>query len=276
LSVPHSNHLQAAPAPPPQPRPAPAGRGVPRFTAAVTTCAARLDTYLPRTLASLRDGGFAFPRLFADGVGHARAAELQRATGCPVTARDPAIRTAGSWVLALYELYLRDPAADRFAVFQDDLECARNLRPYLERVPYPPKSYLNLMTFRSNEDAVRGRPVGFHESAPLNTRPPVLYHGRPLQKGEGAVALLFDRAAAVELLSSRHLAMRAQDPHRGWQLIDGGVVESLNQAGFREHCHFPSLVNHVGARSSIGHPPFPPALTYREGLDALTLLQGDV
>jgi hypothetical protein len=263
----------ATPAPAPGPRPAGApGRLL--WAAGVTTCAARLDTLLPRTLASLAAGGFPAPRLFADGVGHARAAELEARTGRPVTARDPAVRTAGSWVLALYELYLREPAAARYAVFQDDVEVLANVRQYLERVPYPPKSYLNLITHLDSEAAVAGRPVGWHEGALLRTHPPQLHHGRPSQKGQGAVALVFDRAAVVELLSSRHLAARPRDTQRGWRRIDGGVVESMNRAGWREMVHQPSLARHLGARSSIGNPPFAAARTYREGADALDLLGG--
>lgn len=261
-----------APRPPARPTPAPPRRPV-AWAVAVTTCAARLADLLPRTLASLAAGGFDRPRLFADGVTHARAAELERATGCPVTARFPAVRTAGSWVLALYELYLRDPAAQRYAVFQDDVEVMRNLRPYLERVPFPPKSYLNLITQLASEEAVRGRPVGWHEGAVLAASPPQLFHGRPSQKGCGACALVFDRGGVVELLSSRHLVARPQHQHRGWQAIDGGIVESLNRAGWRELVHAPSLCTHVGGRSTMGHRPFPRPSTYREG-DALDLLKG--
>jgi hypothetical protein len=275
----HDSYASAAP---PRPAPAPATPARPRvsdpaparpvlWAAAVTTCAARLDTLLPRTLASLAAGGFGRPRLFADGVTHQRAADLERVTGCPVTARSPAVRTAGSWVLALYELYLRDPQAHRYAVFQDDVEVMRNLRPYLERVPFPPQSYLNLITQLDSENAVRGKPVGWHEGAALATSPPQLFHGRPSQKGCGACALVFDRGGVVELLSSRHLAARPQHQHRGWQAIDGGVVESLNRAGWRELVHQPSLCSHVGGRSTMGHRPFPRPLTYREG-DALDLL----
>ena len=48
--------------------------------------------------------------------------------------------------LALCELWVRDPLADRYAIFQDDLTCVKNLRGYLDEMKWPVGGYLNLYT----------------------------------------------------------------------------------------------------------------------------------
>lgn len=236
-----------------------------RWAYAVTTCPARRGTLLPRTLASLRGGGFHEPRLFVDGCDD--AASWREEFVLPVSCRRPPVRVAGHWVLSLYELYLRDPEAERFAVFQDDLVCVRNLRQYLERCEYPdgppparargrpaappgpPPGYWNLYTAPSNQELARGE--GFYESN---------------QFGRGALALVFSREAVITLLSSRHLAERPCDPHRGWRAVDGGIVTAMAKSGYKEYVHNPSLVMHTGLTSSFDKrkgvagtdPDFPP------------------
>jgi hypothetical protein len=232
----------------------------------VTTVPERRGELLHRTLASLHSGGFESPRLFVDGWEDRYSSDYASLL-LPVTVREPKIRAYGNWILALAELYIREPLADRYAIFQDDLVAVRNLRQYLEHVPYPPKSYLNLYTYKnfrdqrgpSNEDIVRGQPVGFLRSNG---------HGR------GALALVFDLAATKVLLSSRHMVGRPSDPSVGWKKIDGGVVESLRNEGIVEWIHAPSLVQHIGETSTVGNPPHRQALTFPgENFDALIWLE---
>lgn len=204
----------------------------------VTTVPSRRETHLLRTLSSLKLAGFDKPRLFVDGCENSRSwiEEFDLA----VTCRSPALRVHGNWVLALYELYIREPNADRYAIFQDDIIAIANLRTYLEKVPYPEKGYLNLYTFSSNDSIAPSRDyVGFYPSNQL---------------GKGALALVFDRPAVMNLLSSWHLVERVQDPARGHKSIDGGVVTALSQLGFKEYVHIPSLVQHTGeGESTIGN-----------------------
>src|SRR5690349_12356402 len=90
-----------------------------KWAAALTTVPERRGELLPRTLASLANAGFAAPRIFLDGGNHSMAESYERQFGTLVTARHPKIRTYGNWVLALAETYIREPTADRYAVFQD-------------------------------------------------------------------------------------------------------------------------------------------------------------
>jgi hypothetical protein len=220
----------------------------------VTTVLERRESLLPQTLLSLKRAGFESPRLFIDG---SKPDAVWESLGLEVTYRWPRIRTAANWTLALWELYAREPQADRYAMFQDDFVTYPNLRAYLESVPYPEKGYLNLYTFPSEQSNAQGR-KGFYESR---------------QNGRGAVALIFNREAVVTLLSSRHLADRPQDAHRGHKAIDGGIVESMKKAGWKEYVHNPSLTQHVGDISSMGNKKHLKALSFQgESFDALNLL----
>lgn len=225
-----------------------------RWAYGVTTVLARRDNLLPLTLASLKKAGFDSPRLFVDGDKWNR--EWER-FGLELTFRYPTIRTAANWILALWELYTREPLVERYAVFQDDFVTYTNLRAYLDACPYPDKGYLNLYTFPSEQARAKGD--GWYASN---------------QNGRGAVALVFNREAVVTLLSQLHLVERPQDQTRGHKAIDGGVVESMKKAGWKEYVHNPSLVQHTGLESSMGNKPHKQALSFRgEGFDALELLK---
>ncbi len=162
-------------------------------------------------------------------------------------------------------------------MFQDDFVTYKNLRQYLEKIPYPTRGYLNLYTFPSNQGLtpknVSGESRrGWFEARELESSP--LYHGRKGQSGRGAVALVFSRDAMVALLSSQHLVEHALDSSVGHKKIDGSVVTSMNKAGYREYVHNPSLVQHTGDITSIkGNAPHKQSLSFMgEDFDALSLL----
>lgn len=234
----------------------------------VTTVPARRSDLLPRTLASLKDAGFTVNRLFVDGAPD--ASEWERAFGIPVTAHWPALNVHGNWFLGLGELFIRHPLADRFAMFQDDLVATKNLRAYLDKCKYPDNGYLNLLTFPHNEQyaprdlTARKEPIaGFYEASQK-------------KRGLGAVALVFDRRAVMELLGAQHMIERPTDASGRYpKYVDGGIVEGMNKAGYREYVHFPSLVQHTGLKSTIGNMPHPLAPSFPgEAFDALTLTEG--
>lgn len=249
----------------------------------VTCVQSRARSLLPRTLLSLRTGGFPHPTLFMDGCTFEDAAAYEQQLGLPLEVRRGRLGAYGNWFLALATLYIRNPACDRYAIFQDDFVTVRNLRQYLERCRYPDpearqfgqgpqqlgkpvpqaRGYWNLYTFPSNQAYAptdsRGRQrVGWYESDQL---------------GKGAVALVFSRAAVVTLLTSFHMTERVMTPGRGTKAIDGGVVAALAKEGWREYVHNPSLVQHTGADTTIeGNPPHLLAESFDEQLDPLTLL----
>jgi len=222
--------------------------GVPclRWAYGVTTVPSRKDDLLPKTLASLKEAGFAKPRLFVDGAKNAEAGWWEDKFNLEVTARYPRVLVHGNWVLSLYELYLRDPKAERYAILQDDIVCVRNLRGYLERTEYPDgpvnkdcdPGYWNL--YASPSQQVPGRKDGFHLSS---------------QNGKGALALVFSRQAVITLLSSPHMAARPCDAQRGWRIVDGGIIDSFRKEGWKEYVHSPSLVRHTGKVSTFDKRP---------------------
>lgn len=242
----------------------------------VTTVPSRGDGLLRRTLTSLAAGGFKQPRLFVDGARH--AGDEHWWNGSEVTCRWPAVKAWGNWILALHELHIRQPNADRYAIFQDDMVCSRNLRTYLEHSPYPgmekwdhrAKGYLNLFTFLSSESSIQGTALGTWSEGS------VLSDGKdPFKRqcGRGAVALVFSRMAVRTLLGSKEAVERVADAARGSCNIDGGVVNAMNAAGWREYVHNPSLVQHTGDVSTMGHGRYPLAESFRgEDFDCLSLL----
>jgi hypothetical protein len=220
----------------------------------VTTVPGRRKDLLPKTLQSLAAGGFDKPRLFVDGDWD--YGSWHEEFGLDLTMRYPRIRTYGNWVLCLAELYIRNPSANYYVIFQDDLICSMNMRQYLETIEYPNKGYWNLYTFPENQHLSHGR-QGFYPSNRL---------------GKGAVGLVFDSRAILILLAHDHMVRRARDPDRGHKYVDGGVVETMNQMGWIEHVHNPSLVQHTGHFSTSGNPRHALAPSFRgESYDLMQL-----
>jgi hypothetical protein len=221
----------------------------------VTTVPRRREL-LDATLASLGVAGFRDPWLFCDGY-CGIASSPRESIG--ITQRTVPVLAWGNWVLAVWELYLRRPDADRFAVFQDDLMACRGLRTYLDHCPYPARGYWNLYTFMENEQLVEGKPEGWLLSP---------------QTGRGAVALVFNREAVTTLLRQPAVVDHAQDSQFGKRKIDGTVSDAMRGAGWQEWVHNPSLVQHVGEVSTLGpkHHTLR-AKTFRADWDATDLLR---
>ncbi len=238
------------------------------FAYAVMTCGSRLKTYLPRTLESLAKAGFESPRVYVDGasgcvdVPHVENATIR--TGTPVG-------PFGAWMATAWELFTRQPDAERFVIFQDDIVASLGLREFLEHSKYPDKGYCNLCTYPVNAERVHFG-VGWYEAD---------------QKGQGAQGLMFSNEAFTALLHSPHLSMRVSsknpgDVKRRWKFIDGAVVTAMKGLGYREFVHDPSLVSHIGdvSAKALHNPldehcrPQPPTALFRgEDFDLRTLLK---
>ena len=228
----------------------------------VTTVPKRLDTLLPRTLESLSAAGFPEPRLFVDGEVSSAVHIIYQHFGLEVTNRYPAVRTYGNWVLALWELYIREPEADRYAIFQDDLIIYSNLRTYLEQCKYPKKDgYWNLYTYPINQKPPPSEDYqGWHESN---------------QNGRGAVALVFNRPTVTDLFAQQPFIAHPQNSRRGHKSVDGTVVSSLKNAGRKEYIHSPTLVQHTGhLESTMGNHGYRerPDTFRGESYDAMEML----
>lgn len=225
-----------------------------RWAYGVTTVPERWES-LARTLRSLAAAGFDKPRLFIDGAPDWAAGN---SLGLDATCRYPRVHAFGSWLLALQELVVREPTADRYAVFQDDVRACANLRTYLDRCDLHADCYWNLVTYPGVAQV-----VGPARRWTVGT-----------QSGKGAQGLVFGRANAVALLSSREFVSRCLDVSpddwgipKGRRGIDGGVVDAMTRLKVRELVHMPSLLWHdVGEPSTI-RPKRQPAILGWPGED---------
>lgn len=230
----------------------------------VTTVPERRDTLLPHTLFSLKNAGFDYPRLFVDGCKEEES--WRDEYGLDVTARYPKVRTYGNWILSLGELYIRNPMADRYVIFQDDIIAPMNLRKYLERCVIPDKGYLNLITYPQNE-GLRDRYLNRLKDGkgwyPSN------------QAGKGAQGLVFTREVLFLLLTNHQMIHRITDLARGWRNVDGAVAHVMKRVGYTEYVHSPSLLRHTGLESAMGNKPQPKDISFPgEQWDALESMLG--
>lgn len=205
----------------------------------VTTVPERRNTLLPKTLESLKKAGFDQPRLFVDGDDDVKGWKEQ--FNLPVTCRDR-IYIHGNWFLSLHELYIREPHADRYIIFQDDLVTYHYLMRFLEATELPEDGYFNLYT-HPHYAKLAGGVKGWHASD---------------SRGLGALALMFTNKAVTTLLASpimvdrpKHVGNKGNGENKGWRNVDGGIVTAMKYAGFKEYFHFPGLVQHTGLESTV-------------------------
>lgn len=233
----------------------------PRWSYGITTTPHRIDTLLPQTIRSLAAAGFDQPLLGVDNCGDCKAFER---FGLPFTARTSHNHNHANWFLTAHEIYYRDPFADYYAIFEDDLVISRGARVYLERTMTEEKAYYSLFTNPDNER----RPHPPHGWFMAN------------QRGEGAVGLVFHKDAFLHLLGNVgtllharqivnprdgrvHRNTRGEEVPHGKEYVDGLIVSAMHQRGYVEWCHSPSIVQHVGHDSSAAHRRFPDAPSFR-------------
>lgn len=236
-----------------------------RWSVGITTIPNRRDNTLLTTLLSLREAGFITPHLFVDGDSDSQSWRDQ--FGLDVSSRHPKLGVYGNWIHGLWELFIRHPLADMYAMFQDDLIAYKNLRSYLERVKYPGQGYLNLYTHKDNQSLMPVDKSGqyIHGFWPSN------------QRGFGALGLVFNRECLVKLLTCELTATKVISSIKPKTSVDGLVVEALSgrlsgPKGWKEYVHSPSLIQHIGTESSIGHYPEYAPCFLGENYDAMLLL----
>jgi hypothetical protein len=223
----------------------------------VTTVIHRVEEYLGETLLSLSKAGFGEPHLFIDGT---MSSEFFYAKfGLDCSCRYPALGVVGNWVVSMWEMYYRNPKADYYALFQDDLHMSGGAKEYLERHPFPDNGYANLYT------------------VPRNTRlkPPAMRSGWfPTRgDGQGALGLVIRRDALKRLLLHRRLVDKPASDRLPKKSLDGMVVSAFAELGMREFVHFPSIVQHGGKLSTLGTPDRPISDCFRgEDFDLVSLL----
>jgi len=114
----------------------------------VTTVPSRRYTTFEPTLLSLKEAGFPHPWIFADGCNQPEAYETH--SYMRITTRHPRVGAFGNWIMALWELYIREPKAQWFALFQDDILLCKNLKQYFEASGFFGE-FINLYSNPENE-----------------------------------------------------------------------------------------------------------------------------
>lgn len=200
----------------------------------VTTVPSRSSTTLVHTINSLCGAGFDYPLVFCDGPLDGVVADDYRNYSSYRVSR---IGAYGNYLLGLWELLIRNPTCQRFAMFQDDIVVSKNLRAYLDRCRVPDKTYLNLCTWKQNEELC---PKNFTGWYPSN------------QMGRGAQGLVFSRDGLRHLLSNPIVVDHPlQGNIKRNRNIDGAINNALKKQGYTELVHRPSLVDHIGTESVI-------------------------
>lgn len=219
----------------------------------ITTIPGR-EILLLQSIASLSRAGFTNPDLYIDGCSNQKAVEFEEKFKLRVSARNPSVRPYSHWVLSLWEIYARNPHCDRYAIFQDDIIACASLREYLTYCPYPENGYWNLYTASENY-GVCPRKAG-PQGLPNSGIPVEGWYSPTLAwKGIGALGLVFDKKALLNILQAKNIVEKPQEPHRGWKKIDGAVYTALDQHRYKEYVHNPSLLQHTGMESSMGSDP---------------------
>ena len=192
-----------------------------QFSFAITSCDSRMKSgALNETVDQLNKAGFPTNQLVKaiDGV-----------DGEPYG-------MFGNWILTAWELWLRNPKSDFYCIFQDDIICCKNLKPYLQATLSPHANcYFNLYCGRSNTDHVmqlglddQRKRKGWHISN---------------QNGRGALGLVFPRPVFMHLLSSQEMVSHPQEPE-GTRGIDKTICLAFRRLGIKEMVHYPSLIQH--------------------------------
>lgn len=233
----------------------------------ITTIPQRVKDLLPLTIKSLANAGFDYPTLFIDGMRLVDLQSLQSRFSLPLTNRFPRVGAYANWLLSASELLARNPQADRFAIFQDDIITYKNLKKYLESIPYPETvmsgnyrskmpGYWNLYSSQENETIILNKQLGWYGGATsyVSKGKPITFKNqqgmispkRNQQRGIGALALVFSRESLKLLLSQPYMWQKLTSNFNREKNIDGAIALAMNPLGIRELIHSPSLVEHTG------------------------------
>lgn len=139
-----------------------------------------------------------------------------------------------NWFTALTTLYAQQPGADAYMVVQDDVEFSPVGRRAIESLDFR-GGVASLFT----HDWCLGRGDGWRTLYP--------------KKGCGALALCFGGPDVVRgYLQSNHAWDHWSDQH-STKHIDQTLERWCRDTGVRYWCHTPSLAQHVGHVSTLGH-----------------------
>lgn len=209
------------------------GRPVRDWMVGVTT-SPRSEPTLDLTLDSIRRAGWSTPWLFLDGSVPIAA----RHAHLPVTFRENRTGAWPNYFLALAELIMRNPDADAYLLFQDDVELAagENVRAYLEQILWPANDVGVVSLFTSS----------------AYDRPHAGWYRLEDRWIWGALTMIFSNKAAWSFLSDPEVvAHRRSLEFNGMRQIDVTIGRWAKRQGYAIMHPVPSLVQHIGDKSTL-------------------------
>lgn len=196
-----------------------------RWNVGVTTAARESRDYLPATLLAIEAAGWPDPLVLAE-------------PSAPVPAAYRASRSKeppGPWpnfCRGLRELVAADPKATT-VIFQDDVDVARNLRPWLETQLWPFDELPGVLSLYTAGGVWRGRAPGWFKLEP-DLLP---------RRAWGALAIVLPAESARLLLNDL--------PGRGsLRMTDVLLAKWCKRAGLSWIQHAPGFCEHVGQEST--------------------------
>lgn len=205
-----------------------------RWAVGMTTAPRRIPT-LERSLASVANAGWSQVRLFAEPN-----TDLKNRSEHAITQRDYVLGAFPNFYLGLSELFLRDPHAQAYLMFQDDVEIAAGARKYLERVLWPqPTEQCGIVSLYCPSHHLSNGHAGFQiESAGWDTW--------------GALAYVFSPTSVIAFLTDAHvICHRRRGPADGLKNVDSVAGKWCSRTGWNYYVHTPSLVQHTGRTSTL-------------------------
>jgi hypothetical protein len=223
----------------------------------------RNPSTLEQSLYSVKHAGFNSLYLFSDGYTNPPIINGLKIT---TIQRETPIGCYGNWLASMVELWTRHPEASYYVFVQDDVVLSKNVKQYLERMTLPSTGFMSLYAAHKRE----GTKTGFHMLP------------RELS-GMGAHCYVFTPQALHKLLANpffinhRYGKTKINGRYlKGHKHIDSAISRSFYAIGEGEWSHHPSLAQHIGETSTLGHGSLTRKRTSKsfkgETFDALSLL----
>lgn len=175
---------------------------------------------------------------FTDGILFAEPDSLiPDLQGWRLVQRESTLGAFGNSMLALAELYYRNPTADAYLMLQDDIEFIdADVKAYLESVLWIGKNTAAVSLFTSNAYAQKS---------------PGWYHFERQQWRWGACAWMFPNAFVRAVLADRSVIDHAANPRTGKRLVDHTIASYIRRQRNFVYFPWPSIVQHIGDTSTI-------------------------
>ena len=201
-------------------------KDVQRVAVVGVTTAHRENPTLDKTLASLDAAGWPDVMIFDDGGSSGIAT---------ATVRNPPAGAFSNWWLSLQAMVMANPLADYYLISQDDAIYSTGAREYVEGLPLLDRECV----------------LSLFCSARYKYQETVEY--RDGFAFAGAVSLLFTRPAAEKIVASGLGVSHRRRPRRSNDAIDQAVGGWCKENGVPLYVQAPSLVQHIGDTSTLGH-----------------------